>query len=55
VRVDTNNNYFHFNQCVNLLMEVRVFNNTTVAFANKNARLIWSLLRNDTGYQVVCN
>nr|AHF23147.1 hypothetical protein J444_pB54 [Escherichia coli ACN001] len=26
---------------------------TTVAVANKNARIIWSMLRNETEYQVV--
>ncbi|ECJ3630610.1 IS110 family transposase, partial [Salmonella enterica subsp. enterica] len=43
----------HMNQWVNQLKERRGFNKTTVAVANKNARIIWSMLRNDTGYQVV--
>ncbi|MBE5539398.1 IS110-like element ISSaen1 family transposase [Salmonella enterica subsp. enterica serovar Gallinarum] len=55
VRVATNNNDGHMNQWVNQLKERRGFNKTTVAVANKNARIIWSMLRNDTGYQVVCN
>lgn len=53
VRVATNNNDGHMNQWVNQLKERRGFNKTTVAVANKNARIIWSMLRNDTGYQVV--
>ncbi|MFK2836500.1 IS110 family transposase, partial [Salmonella enterica subsp. enterica serovar Weltevreden] len=53
VRVATNNNVGHMNLWVNQLTERRVFNKTTVAVANKNARIIWSMLRNDTGYQVV--
>ncbi|MFK3035710.1 IS110 family transposase, partial [Salmonella enterica subsp. enterica serovar Weltevreden] len=53
VRVATNNNDGHMNQWVNQLKDRRVFNKTTVAVANKNARIIWSMLRNDTGYQVV--
>ncbi|EAA4303961.1 IS110 family transposase [Salmonella enterica subsp. enterica serovar Weltevreden] len=53
VRVATNNNDGHMNQRVNQLKERRGFNKTTVAVANKNARIIWSMLRNDTGYQVV--
>ncbi|EAY7841121.1 IS110 family transposase, partial [Salmonella enterica] len=53
VRVATNNNDGHMNQRVNQLKERRGFNKTTVAVANKNARIIWSMLRNETGYQVV--
>ncbi len=53
VRVATNNNDGHMNQWVNQLKERRGFNKTTVAVANKNARIIWSMLRNETGYQVV--
>ncbi|SUF54964.1 transposase IS116 [Salmonella enterica] len=53
VRVATNNNDGHMNQWVNQLKERRGFNKTTVAVANKNARIIWSMLRNDTEYQVV--
>lgn len=30
-----------------------VHNKTTVAVANKNARIIWSMLRNETEYQIV--
>ncbi|EAA7604755.1 IS110 family transposase [Salmonella enterica subsp. enterica] len=53
VRVATNNNDGHMNQWVNQLKERRGFNKTTVAVANKNARIIWSMLRNETEYQVV--
>ncbi len=53
VRVATNNNEGHLNQCVNQLKERRGLNKTTVAVANKNARIIWSMLRNETEYQVV--
>ncbi|MXE16146.1 IS110 family transposase, partial [Escherichia coli] len=35
------------------LKERRWFNKATVAVANKNARIIWSMLRNDTEYQAV--
>lgn len=52
VRVATNNNDGHMNQWVNQLKERRGFNKTTVAVANKNARIIWSMLRNETEYQV---
>ncbi len=41
------------NQWVNQLKERRGFNKTTVAVANKNARKILSMLRNDTEYQAV--
>ncbi len=41
------------NQWVNQLKERRGFINTTVAVANKNARIIRSMLRNETEYQVV--
>ncbi|EGG3959993.1 transposase, partial [Salmonella enterica] len=53
VRVATNNNDGHMNQWVNQLKERRGFNKTTMAVANKNARIIWSMLTNETGYQVV--
>ena len=53
VRVATNNNDGNMNQWVNQLKERRGFNKTTVAVANKNARIIWSMLRNETEYQVV--
>ena len=41
------------NQWVNQLKERRGFNKTTVAVANKNARITWSMLRNETEYQAV--
>lgn len=41
------------NQWVNQLKELRGFNTTTMTVANKNARIIWSMLRNDTECQVV--
>ncbi|EPZ8417716.1 IS110 family transposase, partial [Klebsiella pneumoniae] len=47
------NNDVFMNQRVNQLKEQRGFNKTTVAVANKNARIIWSMLRNETEYQVV--
>lgn len=53
VRVATNNDDGHMNQWVNQLKERRRFNKTTVAVANKNTRIIWSMLRNETEYQVV--
>lgn len=53
VRVATNNNDGYMNQWVNQLKERRGFNKTTVAVANKNARIIWSMLRNETEYQAV--
>ncbi|EMO2324002.1 TPA: IS110 family transposase, partial [Klebsiella pneumoniae subsp. pneumoniae] len=43
----------HMNQWVNQLKGRRGFNKTTVAVANKNAQIIWSMLRNETEYQVV--
>lgn len=55
VRVATNNNDSYLNQWVNQLKERRGFNKTTVAVANKNARVIWSMLRNDKQYQAVGN
>lgn len=51
VRVATNNNDGYLNQWVNQLKEQRGFNKTTVAVANKNARIIWSILRNETEYR----
>jgi len=53
VRVATNNNDGCLHQWVNQLKERRGFNKTTVGVANKNARIIWSMLRNDTEYQAV--
>ena len=53
VRDATNNNDSHINQWVNQLKERRGFNKTTVAVANKHARIIWSMLGNETEYQVV--
>lgn len=53
VRVATNNNYGYINQLVSQLKRRRGFNKTTVAVANKNARIIWSMLRNETEYQAV--
>ncbi|GCW49015.1 transposase [Escherichia coli] len=41
------------NQWVNQLKELRGFNKMTVAVDNKNVRIIWSMLRNETEYQVV--
>ncbi len=41
------------NQWINQLKERRGFNKTTVAVANKNARIIWLMLRNETEYQAV--
>lgn len=51
--IPPNNNEGYMNQWVNQLKERRGFNKTTVAVANKNARIIWSMLRNETEYQVV--
>lgn len=53
VRVAMNNNNGSLYQWVNQLKERRGFNKTTVAVTNKNARIIWSMLRNDTEYQAV--
>lgn len=53
VRVAKNNNDGHMNQWVNQLKELRGFNTTTMTVANKNARIIWSMLRNDTECRVV--
>ena len=55
VRVATNNNDGSLNQWVNQLKERRGFNKTTVAVANKNARIIWSILRHETEYQPASN
>lgn len=52
-RVATNNNDGYLNQWINQLKERRGFNKTTVAVANKNARIIWSMLNNDTEYQAI--
>lgn len=51
VRVATNNNDVYLNQWVNKLKEQREFNKTIVAVANKNARIIWSILHNETEYR----
>ncbi len=53
VRVATNNNDVYLNQWVKQLKESREFNKTTVEIANKYARIIWSMLINDTEYQAV--
>ncbi|WP_337024221.1 MULTISPECIES: IS110 family transposase [unclassified Pantoea] len=55
VRVATNNNDGSLNQWVNQLKERRGSNKTTVAVANKNARIIWSILRHETEYQSALN
>ena len=46
VRGATNNNDSHMNQWGNQLKERRGFNKPTVVVVNKNARIIWSMLRN---------
>lgn len=51
VRVAINNNEGYLNQWVNQLKERREFNKTTVAVVNKNARIIWSVLHNETEYR----
>ncbi|MER5082699.1 IS110 family transposase [Providencia stuartii] len=51
VRVAANNNEGYLNQWVNQLKERQGFNKTTVAVANKNARIIWSILHNETEYR----
>lgn len=51
VRVAANNNEGYLNQWVNQLKERRGFNKTTVAVANKNSRIIWSILHNETEYR----
>jgi transposase len=40
-----------FNQWVNQLRERRGYNKATVAVANKNARIIWAVLRHGDGYR----
>lgn len=40
-----------FNQWVNQLKDRRGFNKATIAVANKNARIIWAVLRNGTTYR----
>ncbi|WP_456405772.1 IS110 family RNA-guided transposase [Thiolapillus sp.] len=40
-----------FNQWVNQLKERRGYNKATVAVANKNARIIWAVLRHGTEYR----
>ena len=40
----------HANQWVNQLRERRGFNRATVAVANKNARIIWAVLRTGEAY-----
>jgi transposase len=39
------------NKWVNQLLERRGFNRTTVAVANKNARIIWAVLRTGEAYR----
>lgn len=51
VRVATNNNDDSLHQWVNQLKERRGFNKMNVSGANKNARIIWWMLINDTEYQ----
>ena len=51
VRVAANNNEGYLNQWVNQLKERQGFNKKTVAVANKNARIIWSILHNETEYR----
>ncbi|EBQ4932603.1 IS110 family transposase, partial [Salmonella enterica] len=53
VRVATNNNDGCLHQWVNQLKERCGFNKTAVAVANKNARIIWSMLRNEIEYQSI--
>jgi len=43
----------HANQWVNQLRERRGFNRATVAVANKNARIIWAVLRTGEAYRAV--
>jgi transposase len=43
----------HNNQWVNQLRERRGFNRATVAVANKNARIIWAVLRTGEPYRAV--
>ena len=42
------------NQWVNQLRERRGFNRATVAVANKNARIIWAMLRTGKPYCAAC-
>jgi transposase len=49
VRTATNSNNA-MNQWVNQLQERRSFNRATVAVANKNARIIWAVLRTGESY-----
>lgn len=42
------------NQWVNQLRQRRGFNRATVAVANKNARIIWAVLRNGEPYRAAC-
>nr|WDS96490.1 IS110 family transposase ISKpn2 [Enterobacter sp.] len=55
VREATNNNDGSLNKWVKQLKERRGFNKTTIAAANKNARIIWSILRHETEYQPALN
>ena len=50
VRVAANKND-PMNQWVNQLQERRGFNRATVAVANKNARIIWAVLRTGEPYR----
>jgi transposase len=42
------------NQWVNELRQRRGFNRATVAVANKNARIIWAVLRTGEPYRAAC-
>ena len=42
-----------FNAWVNRLHERRGFNRATVALTNKNARIIWAVLRSGAAYHAV--
>ena len=42
------------NQWVNQLRQRRGFNRATVAVANKNARIIWAVLRSGEAYRAGC-
>lgn len=53
VRVAENNHDSSMNQWVNQLKERRGVNKTTVTLANKNAQIVWSMLKNITEYQSV--
>jgi hypothetical protein len=42
------------NEWINQLRERRGFNRATVAVANKNARIIWAVLRTGEPYRAAC-